>query len=309
MSMRYPPIEIQTPEQVATAGLARWMLYGLNGSGKTTFLSTIPTDVPTWVISADEENVDVLRGLKHVKVTKIARWNQIGEIYQRAATALADPDVVSGKKKWFKCIAFDTWTRIQVLARNKIVLYEPAGPADAVKYIDRAPTLPKGYEAWQQIGALAGEWMRNFCRLPIHTIFLAQEEKYDPKGGNDALRVNAALTKTALVEAMTALKLVGRLYVSLEDEEGNALGELGALDPLHIPEDAREVRKLLVGKHPTYATKGDTRRLGYVVRDPSWAKLERALLSPEALSTGGGRNLAEAVPVAPNGTAEKEGEL
>ena len=276
MTVRYTPIQVQAPEDVASSGLARWMFFGLNGAGKTTLLSTIPPEVPTLVISADEENVDILRGMKHIKVIKITRWSQLGEVYQMLLTKLADPDVVSGKKRFFKCVAFDTWTRIQALARNKIVGYEPIdGGAEALKYIDRAPTLPKGFENWQQIGALAGEWMRNFCRLPIHAIFLAQEEKLDPKSENDDVRVQMALTKWAVTEAMTALKLVGRLYVSLEDSEGNVLDALD--DKFQIREDVREVRKLLVGSHPIYKTKGDTQRLGYVVREPTWDKLSRAL--------------------------------
>lgn len=274
---RYPPIEIKNPEDVATAGLARWGFYGLNGVGKTWFTRSIPSDLPTLVVSADEENVDPLRGFAHIKVAKITRWNQIGDLYDRLQKLYADPDVKSGKKRAFKVIVFDTWTRVQQLARNKIMVYEPAGAEDASRYIDKIPSLPKNYEHWQTIGALAGEWMRNFETLPAHLIFLMQENKYDPKSSTDHVAIQADLTKYALTDVMTTLKLVGRLYVDLEDKEGRVIGELdGGSTVIH--EDAREVRKLLVGKHPVYRTKGDTTKVGYVVREPTWEKLSKALL-------------------------------
>lgn len=285
-----PKLHIPSAEQVATSGLARWGIYGLNGTGKTTFLSTIPADIPAWVISADDENVKPLKGLTHVKTPKITHWDQLGDYYELVRKAYA-----SEPRAWEKfpgvprLVAFDTWTRIQALAANKIAGYTPAEAELAIKYISRAPGLPKGYEAWQQIAALSGEWMRYFERLPIHLIFLFQEQEKEPKEGSviQEPKIGPMLTPAAIQHAKDTLDIVGRLYVTTEKKGGNGQGEIkldvqalasGRPPSLRdIDEDVVETRKLLLGQHPLYVTKGDTKKLGYVVSDPTWAKLAESL--------------------------------
>src|SRR6266487_3260913 len=105
------PFRLLKPENVASAGLAKIGIFGDNGSGKTTLLSTIPPSLPTLVVSADEENVDPLRGLDHVRVVKVTEWDQLRGVLQFLAK---DP------KNPFKVLAFDTWTRMQALAINQV---------------------------------------------------------------------------------------------------------------------------------------------------------------------------------------------
>lgn len=289
------PLTILKPDDVATAGLARWGIYGLNGSGKTSFIATIPPNIPTLVASADDENVDPLLGLKHLRVTKLSRWEDMADLLDFVDTGLA-----SGKP-FFKCLVFDTWTRIQALAVNKLVGYDLIQPGQEVKYISRMPTLPKGWDAWQQAGALAGEWMRYFQRRRIHLIFLFQEQKREPKEHTmDIVEVGPALTPTALVHAKDTLKIIGRLYVAPqagtngEQKEGDDLN-LVLTDSLSSPAALRRVdpnrqeqRMLLIGKHDLYFTKGDSRRLGYVVPEPTWGKLAVTLTPETAATTTGG---------------------
>lgn len=311
---------ILPPEQVVSAGLARWGWYGPNGAGKTDLLSTCP--LLSLIVSADRENVDPFRGKRNFFVYKIGHWDQLADILKmfqqpgkhqgyrdwlRAAAQdpayypilgakLQDPDVKAGRKSVFDMLAFDTWTRVQALAVNKIVGYDIVKPGQEAEYIGRAPKLPRGYEQWQQIGAMAGEWMGYFESLPVHVVFTFQELKREAKTELDVPEIGPAMTPEALKTVRDSLKMVGRLYVDLADPKANGVAptqdaaqaapgieinvpDTNAAESLRaINPSTVETRMLLVGKHPLFFSKGDSRKLGYVVREPTWDKLARATL-------------------------------
>lgn len=267
-------IQLLKPEEVASSRLARWGIYGKNGAGKTYFLRSIPQELPTLVVSADEENVDPLKGLPHIRVVKVNRWSDVTDVFLYLQDKFRDPDIASWKKPFFRVIAFDTYTRIQGLALNFIVGYDIAKPGEEAKYVTQAPRLPKGYDAWQQIGALAGEWMRYFQRLPIHTIFLFQETTRPPKTEYDDIETGPALTPQALYVAKDTLKIVGRLYVVPDAQGDGGADDLTLHNPMRdIVPHRKEKRMLLVGSHERYFAKGPTHILGYTVEDPTWDKL------------------------------------
>lgn len=297
-------LQVRRPEEIISATLARWGFYGENGVGKTTILRSIPSNIPTLVASADDENVKPLRGRPHIQVAKITRWIDLAEILemfqnpggsalyketlkdmmrdpdQKAVlqAAMADPEVKAMRRPIWKALAFDTWTRVQALAINKLVGYDLIAPGQEVQYIERAPKLPKGWDDWQQAGALAGEWMRYFERLPVHVIFLFQEQLYRPKREDDPLQIGPAMTNEALKHVRDTLEIIGRLYVEVSTSEAEStndplVGASGAESLRTIHENAKETRKLLIGKHGLYFTKGDSATLGYVVESPTWDKL------------------------------------
>lgn len=303
------PIQIAPAEEILTSKYARWGFYGANGVGKTTFVQSIPQMLQVLVVSADDENTQPLKGLPHVSVAKVTAWEDVADILSMiqnpggtplfreflkklaahpASAALAQkrlnvPEVKSGAEPFWQVIVFDTWTRMQALAANMIVGYEMVKPGQETRFAKTAPKLPKGYEAWQQIGALAGEWLRYFQRVPMHSIFMMQEARRESKFEDEAAIIGPALTPAALVHAKDTLSMVGRMYVSLipTDAVSNGSADATSLDvtlgdddsPLTIRENVKEVRKLLIGKHDHYFTKGPTHKLGYVVVEPTWAKL------------------------------------
>lgn len=274
---------LQRPEEIVSSGLARWGIYGENGVGKTTFLTTIPThELPLLVVSADDENVKPLRGMQNVAIAKVTRWDDLAEVLKLLQDGLLlrdgrpDPDVLSGKKKFFRVVAFDTWSRLQGLAIHKVTGYEIARPGQEINYLTHVPKTPRDFREWGQVGALSSEWARYFMRLPIHTIFLFQENTREPKFEGDPIVTAPALTPEALRGIKEALELIGRLYV-VRKEPGDGLpvspaDRLRQIDPTTI-----ERRMLLLGKHERYFAKGPTHALGYVVEDPTWARLAASL--------------------------------
>lgn len=291
-------LHVASAEDLVTGQFGRWGIYGKNGRGKTFFARSVPPEFPTLVVSCDLENVKPLRGLAHVKVVKITRWSDLGKVLGMLQRGLLlpngepDPKILSGERKYFRLVIFDTWTRVQALAVNKIVGYERVSPQDAIKFIETAPRTPKGYDAWQQIGALTGEWMRYFEELPIHCLFLFQEgtRKVLSDDRTTIEEVGPMLTPLALTHAKDTLELIGRLYVTLgrpgtpeeaiEEEElidlsGN-ITDNPASDPWMNPH-AQEVRNLFIGQHPYFFAKGPTHKLGRIVTDPKFGDLVSSL--------------------------------
>lgn len=256
-------LKFQRPESVASFDKLKMGIYGENGIGKTTFLRTVPEEMPMLIISADDEGVKPLVGRKNTLVVKLDTWDKILPVYQFLASE-------TGQK--IQVVAFDTWTRIQVLAANKLIGYQALKPGEEAQYLSAAPKTPRGFETWQQIGALAAEWLRYFLRLNRHTIFLFQEANRESKHEGDPLTTGPALTPTALFAAKEALEILGRLYVEEDPIEWATDKSLRT-----IPAERKETRRLLLGKHPRFFAKGPSQKLGYTLEDPTFEKLLAAI--------------------------------
>lgn len=254
--------------EVYSSGLARWGIYGKNGVGKTTFLSTIPDDIPTLVASCDAENVKPLADKSNILVSKVSEWQDLDDILELARAL----EVRAKRSGVTACVAFDTWTRFQGYCMNHLSGFKLVEPGQEAKYILDAPRLPKGYETWQQIGSLMGTWLEYFSRLDVHLVFLLQELDRHPQHEADILVTEPVLTPSALARSFDSLEMVGRLYVDLQSGQ-DVLSAIDDGAKRGINPNAKEVRRLLLGHHPRYRTKGDTKQLGYVVEEPTWEKL------------------------------------
>jgi hypothetical protein len=269
-------------ERIQALTHVRLGIYGANGSGKTTFASTIPETERVLYVSVDDENIRPVARLKHFRVLKLRRWNDLLVIYQ----ALAHP------QNKITTLVWDTWSRIQDLAVGKVTGYEPSDPAKLTQYIDKIPKSPANWQGWGQVGALCSEWQRNFNILPIHVIYLLQEQDRRREVEED-VRTGPRLTPEALKGIRDSLEILGRLYVDLEAPGAN--GKVDAEVPPPVPTldllsspaqaaaqidpDAKEVRRLFIGQHERYIAKGPTHVLGRVITDPNWDKIVPPLMA------------------------------
>lgn len=274
------------PDRIVALTRARVAIYGPNGAGKTTLASTIPETERVLYVSVDDENIRPVARLKHFRVLKLRKWNDLLVIYQ----ALTSP------KNPFTVVVWDTWSRIQDLALGKVCGYEPTDLSKLNQYIDRIPKSPDGWKGWGQIGALCSEWQRNFNLLPIHMLYLLQEQ--DRRDGDDVM-TGPRLTPEALKGIRDSVEILGRLYVDLEAPGTNGKADDAATAPVpmldllsspaqqaaRIDPDAKEVRRLFIGQHERYIAKGPTHVLGRVITDPNWGKIVPPLM---ALTTQNG---------------------
>lgn len=286
-------IHIGPAAELFEAVFGRVGIYARNGTGKTSFLATWPRNKRLWVISAGKENIKPLIGRPNIHVTKITTWAQLLDIYLFLKKALLvngkpNPKIASGELNFFDGIAFDTWTKMQVLGMEARAGKLPIKEGEEHKYLLNVPSVAKGkggetFEAYEQAAALSREWMGNFMGLPIHTIFIFQEGVYKPHHDHEKTEVVPALTPQAVRFALEDLEIVGRLYTEFvsSDKPTNGLIDLNAatqpVDPTVIDPNAKVIRRMLLGPHELYRCKGPTHILGYVVENPTWEKLARSL--------------------------------
>ena len=265
------PLTILQPKDILALDHVRMGVYGRNGTGKSTLASTL--NLNTLVVSVDDENVRPYMGKGNMRVAKIRRWTDVMDVY----------DIIASPKSGIQALVWDTWSRIQDLALGHICGYEPSDPAKLRAYIERIPKSPQDWRGWNQVGALCSEWQRNFNLLPVHALYLMQEndreQRYD-----DSVQTGPRLTPYALMGIRDSVEILGRLYVDVDtgpeggDEEAPPIIDLEGGKSSTIPENAREVRKLFIGQHDRYLAKGPTHVLGRIVKDPTWPKLTEPLL-------------------------------
>lgn len=274
------PIQILRPEDIPAISHARAGIVAQNGVGKTFWAATIP-EMDTrgqqhrvLYASVDIENLRAVLAHKHYRPVKLNLWNDLLDLYDLVVQSLAGKNPVTD-------LVFDTWSRMQDLAVGKVTGYNPTDPDKLREYIDRIPKRPEGWNGWGQVGSLMNEWMANFNRLPVSTYWLLQEmnreERYD-----ETLDTGPRLTPEAARGIKDALEIIGRMYVELEGEEVVQIENLTEAPDTHnrrINEDAKEVRKLLVGKHERYFAKGPTHLLGRVITNPTWDNTIQPILT------------------------------
>lgn len=276
-------------EDLASLMTVRWGIFGRNGRGKTWFLRSLPDNLVWLYVTVGHE-----RGLRTVSDklwipgTKrqpgknlipyvLNRFNDLQALLETVDT-MVDKGLLQG-------MAWDTVSRVQDLAIGKVMNYEPTKPGSEKEYIDRIPKTPKGYDHWDQVGALTLEWLRYFNRRPLHQIWLMQEQDREVKYDENVQTVTR-LTPGCYRGLYDDLELIGRLYVEVggHEVEGevteapvsmDALLKEGGVDKYKqdIDPDATETRKLFIGAHDRYLCKGNTAVLGRVISEPTWDKL------------------------------------
>jgi hypothetical protein len=291
-------------EDLASLMTARWCIFARNGRGKTWFLRSIPPNLRFLYVTVGHE-----RGIRAVAHMLRTQANQKGNLIPYVINRFNDLQKLLEtvdqmiEKGWIDGMAWDTLSRVQDLAIGKIMSYEPTQPGSEKDYVDRIPKTPKGYDSWDQVGALTIEWVRYFNRRPIHQIYLLQEQDREVKYDENVQTITR-LTPGAYRGLYDDMELVGRLYVEVGgqefegqmDESGIAVPKPVTAEALisegkedkfkrDIDPNAREVRKLFIGAHDRYWTKGNTAVLGRVISDPTWDKLAVSL-SPTPESNG-----------------------
>ena len=257
-------------DQVQALTHVRMGIYGPNGAGKTTFASTIPDTERVLYISVDDENIRPVAHLKHFRIIKVRRWDQLLVVYQGLV-----------HQKGITTVVWDTWSRIQDLAVGKVTGYEPSDPNKLVQYINSIPKSPQGWAGWGQVGALCSEWQRNFNMLPMHMLYLLQEQDRRREVEQDVYTA-PRLTPEALKGIRDSLEILGRLYVDLVPQGDSKDADVPSFSldgPAadRIDPNVKETRRLFIGQHERYIAKGPTHVLGRIIDDPTWPRVVQPL--------------------------------
>jgi len=195
-------------------------------------------DVPiveggTMVLSDKADRIDVFQA---------SRWEDLHDIEQ----------YLRYESHGYSWVGVDTITATQVLAVRKTI-HERELSADA-----HIISMPE----WGKVGELAGEFYLRFRQLPLHVIFLAQEQMRDGEGGMPEYQ--PSISPGSLLKLQPAMFLMGRLYTR-EVESATPGGHEVSVE-----------RRLRVGPHQGAMTKVRAlpgRSLPAVIRNPDLGRI------------------------------------
>lgn len=181
-------------------------ISGPVGAGKTTLASSMPgrgliIDVPTteggsFVIPEERA--------KRIKGVTVEAWTDLAEVYW--ALAKKDEEALPGVSQ-LDWVAVDSITGLAQLAKEDVISHRD--PRTRAVH----PSVPTLQE-WGFIGAMVGQKVPEFQRLPYAKIWIAQERRH---GGYDddpgPVQIGPSVTRAALLMLVPPMTLIGRLSV------------------------------------------------------------------------------------------------
>jgi energy-coupling factor transporter ATP-binding protein EcfA2 len=191
-----------------------WVIYGKNGTGKTTLLST--TD--GMLILAAEEGTLSIRGKAKdkAKKLKIDSWEKLEAVYW----LLKDGTYVKGKgikiktaggEFYVKYVAIDTVTKLVEVCMRNIVLGDKA--SDPGKDL-----IKKTLRDWGDMGEKMKYWLQQFEELPIQRVWICQENSNSDDVDSDEFSIFPALNKGLRTYVLSEADIIARTYIAKTDK-------------------------------------------------------------------------------------------
>jgi len=216
------------------------LVYGEQGSGKTTFAATAPG--PVLFVDCNEKGTDSIRGLGH-KVFPAKTWDDLEGIYWYLAT---------GKHK-FKSVVLDTVTQAMDLGMKKVL------------ELDGHEGLPIR-KHWGQLTTMAKNRFIDFRNLPMNVLFLAQLKNVSEEDMDDAepyARI-PALSPSVRASLGAAVSVIGYQHIKEVMTEKKGKTKVGYSYRMRIGPSSEVLTKVRIPKGLSYPT---------ILKDPSFSQI------------------------------------
>lgn len=228
-----------------------WVVYGKNGTGKTTFGGS---GKDTLVAEIEKDGTFSLRQMSgRAKKVAIKSWSDFEQLYWYLKR---NP----GK---YKVITLDTLTRLQELCIRDVVLGEKAKDIELMDKDVIKVTLPQRGEIAQKMVY----WLNAFNSLPIHKVWLCQEGS----GAEDAdvkdVDVYPDLSRKIRTYVCSDATVIGRMSIKMKDNG----------DGTETP-----VFRLIVAPSSKWLSKDRTQLLGKGIVSPKIDDLVQKIYNPVA---------------------------
>lgn len=236
-----------------------WCIYGKNGTGKTTLLST--TD-GMLVLAAEDGTLSIRDKSKGIaKKLRIDTWEKLEQVYwllnegkrvvDKSGKVIGIKINVKGGTFIVKTLGFDTIDRLVEVCMRNVVLGEREKDADK-------DILKKTLKNWGDMGEKLKFWLQQFEELPLQRVYLCQEASNSEDVDADEFSIYPALNQSVRKYVMSEADIIARLYL-IKGEKGQTTFKLSALP------------------NSKYVTKDRTTKLSGTVTNPSLDKLYNAV--------------------------------
>jgi len=155
----YDPFEDLIEEIGSTPRHTTWVVYGKNGTGKTTFGAS---GEGTLVAEIEKDGTFSVRDKNSkAKKFKLRTWKDFEKLYW----------YLKDNHTKYKIVVLDTLTRLQELCIREVVLGDKAKDADLMeKDVIQITLNQRGQIAQKMV-----YWLNAFNNLPLHKVWLCQE--------------------------------------------------------------------------------------------------------------------------------------
>lgn len=190
-----------------------WVIYGKNGTGKTTLLST----ADGVLILAAEDGTLSIRGKAKgkAKKLKIDTWDKLEAVYW----LLKDGEPVkgggikirtSGGDFTVKYLAIDTVTKLAEVCMRNVVLGDKT--SDVSKDL-----IKRTLRDWGDMGEKMKYWLQQFEELPIQRVWVCQENSNSDDVDSDEYSIFPALSKSLRTYVLSEADIIARTYIAKTD--------------------------------------------------------------------------------------------
>lgn len=186
-----------------------WVIYGKNGTGKTTLLST----ADNMLILASEDGTLSIRGkADNAMKVKVDDWSTVEGVYWllkggKQTKGGIEINTASGKFL-VKYLAIDTVTRLVDVAMREVILGEKA--KDSSKDV-----LRRTQSNWGEMNEKMKYWLQKFKELPIQNVWLHQEMSNSTADiDSDEFSISPALNPGLSTYILSEADVIARMYIA-----------------------------------------------------------------------------------------------
>ena len=221
-----------------------WLIYGKNGTGKTTMLSTVEGML---ILAADEGTLSIREKVDKDKAKKIKidTWDKLEAVYWLLANGKKTDNGILIKLPTgpflVTSLGFDTLSKLAQICMRKVVLGEKS--KDASKDIIN-PTQ----RDWGQMTQRMQYWLGLFKELPLQKVWLCQERANADELDSENYTIFPDMSQALRNYVQSEADIIGRTY---------------------LKKDGGKVQfRLMVGPHDTAITKDRTNKLPPIIANP-----------------------------------------
>lgn len=208
-----------------------WVIYGKNGTGKTTLLSTAQGVL---ILAAEDGTLSIKDKAKgQAKKLKIDTWEKLEAVYWllKKGKATKDGIIINTATGQFtvKYVAIDTVTKLTEVCMRNVVLGDKASNKNT-------DIIKKTLKDWGDMGEKMKYWLQQFEELPVQRVWVCQENSNSDDVDSDEFSIYPSLNKSLRTYVLSEADIIARTYIA-NGEKGIQYRLSAAPNPKYVTKD------------------------------------------------------------------------
>lgn len=185
-----------------------WVIYGKNGTGKTTLLSTAEGVL---ILAAEDGTLSIRTKADKAKKIRIDTWDKFEAVYWLLRDGKVTPNGIEIKtasgKFLVRYVAIDTVTKLAEVCMRNIVLGEKE------KDINK-DVIKRTMRDWGDMSEKMKYWLQQFEELPVQRVWLFQENSNTDDLESEEFSIFPAINKSIRTYVLSEADIIARTYIA-----------------------------------------------------------------------------------------------